>query len=63
MEKSMGNRFPMVLDTQGSDVHAGGARIRAVGPVAVVELPEGVPAVIGHRAPRGGSMPGPQDEL
>lgn len=48
----MENRCPIVLDTQGSDVHAEGARIRAMGPVAPVELPAGVRAwsVTGYHA-------------
>ncbi|MEU7139311.1 cytochrome P450 [Nocardia sp. NPDC046473] len=35
---------PIVLDTTGSDIQGESARIRARGPVAVVELPGGVPA-------------------
>lgn len=35
---------PIVLDTTGADIQGESARIRARGPVAVVELPGGVPA-------------------
>ncbi|MFM9372917.1 cytochrome P450 family protein [Streptomyces sp. Da 82-17] len=35
---------PVVIDRTGQDIHAEGARIRAQGPVARIELPGGVPA-------------------
>ncbi|MEV5652567.1 cytochrome P450 [Nocardia sp. NPDC052254] len=35
---------PLVLDLTGADIHAENERIRARGPVALVELPGGVPA-------------------
>ncbi|MFF2120844.1 cytochrome P450 [Kitasatospora sp. NPDC058184] len=35
---------PVVIDRAGRDIHAEGARIRANGPVARIELPGGVPA-------------------
>ncbi|MFD0360783.1 cytochrome P450 [Nocardia sp. GCM10030253] len=35
---------PIVLDTSGADIQGESARIRARGPVALVELPGGVPA-------------------
>lgn len=45
---------PIVLDPTGRDVHAEGARLRAQGPVAQVELPGGVRAwsVVGYDAVR-----------
>ena len=45
---------PIVLDATGRDVHAEGARIRAQGPVAAVELPGGVRAwsVVGYEMVR-----------
>ena len=40
---------PIVLDIHATDVHAEGARVRAAGPVALVELPGGVRAwAVGH---------------
>ncbi len=41
---------PVVLDVNGRDIHAEGARIRANGPIAQVELPGGVRAwsVVGY---------------
>jgi cytochrome P450 len=46
------NRCPVVLDVEGKDIHAEGARIRAIGPVAPVELPGGVQgwSVTGYHA-------------
>ncbi len=51
MENSSG---PIVLDVNGHDIHAEGARIRAQGPVAQVELPGGVRAwsVVGYETVR-----------
>jgi cytochrome P450 len=48
----MGNTDPVVIDLTGTDIHAEGARIRAQGPVARVELPNGVTAwsVTGYEA-------------
>ena len=45
---------PIVLDATGRDVHAEGARIRAQGPIAAVELPGGVRAwsVVGYETVR-----------
>jgi cytochrome P450 len=45
---------PIVLDATGRDVHAEGARIRAQGPIAQVELPGGVRAwsVVGYETVR-----------
>jgi cytochrome P450 len=45
---------PIVLDATGRDVHAEGARIRAQGPIAPVELPGGVRAwsVVGYEMVR-----------
>jgi 2-hydroxy-5-methyl-1-naphthoate 7-hydroxylase len=45
---------PIVLDATGRDVHAEGARIRAQGPVAAVQLPGGVRAwsVVGYETVR-----------
>lgn len=40
----MGNPSPLVIDPTGRDIHGEGVRIRAVGPVARVELPGGVEA-------------------
>jgi len=40
----MENVCPIVIDHTGTDIHAEGARIRAQGPVAKIELPGGVPA-------------------
>ncbi|MFI0962640.1 cytochrome P450 [Streptomyces sp. NPDC021080] len=40
----MGNACPLVIDTTGRDIHGEAARIRARGPVALVELPGGVQA-------------------
>lgn len=40
----METRCPFVLDTNGSDIHAEAARLRAYGPAAPVELPGGVKA-------------------
>src|ERR1700722_18122601 len=43
---------PVVLDTAGSDLHAEGARLRAQGSVARVELPQGVMGwvIVGYEA-------------
>ena len=48
----MAHTDPVVIDLAGTDVHAEGARIRAHGPVAQVELPGGVTAwsVTGYEA-------------
>lgn len=48
----MGNSDPVVIDLTGTDIHAEGARIRAHGAVAQVELPGGVTAwsVTGYEA-------------
>jgi cytochrome P450 len=48
----MGDTDPVVLDLAGTDIHAEGARIRAHGPVARVEIPGGVTAwsVTGYQA-------------
>lgn len=45
---------PIVLDATGRDIHAEGARIRAQGPIAQVELPGGVRAwsVVGYEMVR-----------
>ncbi|MFD1659589.1 cytochrome P450 [Streptomyces caeni] len=40
----MGNPTPIVIDATGRDIHGEAARIRARGPVTLVELPGGVPA-------------------
>ena len=40
----MGNPSPLVIDPTGRDIHGEGARIRAAGPVTLVELPGGVEA-------------------
>lgn len=45
---------PIVIDATGRDIHAEGARIRAQGPIAQVELPGGVRAwsVVGYETVR-----------
>ncbi|WET82519.1 cytochrome P450 [Amycolatopsis sp. QT-25] len=49
-EVSMESRCPVILDTTGKDVHAEGAHLREQGPIAQVELPQGIRAwtVVGH---------------
>jgi 2-hydroxy-5-methyl-1-naphthoate 7-hydroxylase len=40
----MNSGSPVVLDVDGTDIHTEGARLRAEGPVRLVELPGGVRA-------------------
>jgi cytochrome P450 len=49
-----GSSEPIVIDATGRDIHAEGARIRAQGPIAQVELPGGVRAwsVVGYEMVR-----------